>query len=356
MASTRVIEVAPIPNRYARGWHCLGLASDYEAGKPYALKIFGTRLVAFRGDDGEVHILDGYCPHMGADLCRGTVRDGSLVCVFHQWSWGGDGVCDGIPYSKKIPPAARIKSWPTCEENKLLFVWNDPEGKAPSPNLAIPRIDACYSDEWSDWMVRKWTVNINCREVIDNVSDMIHFTGLHGIPMAYFANIFEGHKASQVMLGRSPGQKGGLMTYSTFYGPSYQIANLKGELGGIKLDSIIATCNVPIDLNSFDLSFSMMVRKVPDFSAEQNLEMAKTFVSLTQSGFEQDVDMWRNKTRIDNPLLTDGDGPIYQLHRWYDQFFIDEAEVPREMLERFVIEMNPGSVDPPPPIQHVFEE
>ena len=356
MASIRRIEIKPIPNRYARGWHCLGLASDYDDGKPHSINAFGTHLVGFRGADGKVHILDGYCPHMGADLCRGTIRDNSLVCAFHQWSWGGDGVCNEVPYSKRIPPAARIQSWSTCEENKLLFVWNDPEGKPPRPELAIPRIEACFSDEWSDWMVRKWTVNTNCREVIDNVSDMIHFTPIHGIPIAYFANIFEGHKASQVMLGRSPGQKGGLMTYSTFYGPSYQIAHMKGELGGIKMDSIVATCNVPIDLKSFELSFSMLVRKLPDFSSEQNLEMAKTFVALTQIGFQQDVDMWLNKTRIDNPLLTEGDGPIYQLHRWYDQFFIDEAEVAQEVRERFVVETNPGGVDPPPPVHHVFEE
>jgi len=357
MASAiRVIEAKTIPNRYARGWHSLGLASDFDDGKPHGIDAFGTHLVAFRGDEGKIHILDGYCPHMGADLRRGSVQNDSLVCPFHRWSWGGDGVCNGVAYSNRIPPAARIKSWPTCQENKFLFVWNDPEGKAPSPELAIPRLEQCFSDEWSDWTVRKWTVNGYCRDVIDNVSDVTHFTLIHGIPVAYFANILEGHRASQVLLGRSPGQKGGLLTYSTFYGPAYQIALLQVEMGGIKMDTIIATCYVPIDLNSFELRFGMLVRKLPDFSAEQNLEMAKTYVELTQTGFLQDIEMWLNKTRIDNPLLTEGDGPIYQLHRWYDQFFIDEAAVPAAMRERYVFEMNPGGVDPAPPMHHLFEE
>jgi len=356
MASARVIEARPLPTRYPRGWFCLGLAAEFDDGKPHAIDAFGTRLVAFGDGRGNITILDGYCPHMGADLHRGTIRGGSLVCPFHQWSWGADGVCNAIAYSDRIPPAARTRVWPTCQENKFLFVWNNPEGKGPTPDVAIPPLPQCYSEEWCDWMVRKWRLKAYVRDVIDNVSDITHFTLIHGIPMAFFANIFEGHRASQVLLGRSPGQKGGLLTYSSFYGPSYQIAHMRGELGGIKMESIIATCNVPIDQENFDLSFSMMVRKLPDFSVEQNEEMAKTFVSLTQLGFQQDVDMWLNKTRIDNPLLTEGDGPIYQLHRWYDQFYVDEAEVTSAMRDRFEFQLNVGNVDPKPPVHHLFDE
>jgi hypothetical protein len=33
------------------------------------------------------------------------------------------------------------------------------------------------------------------------------------------------------------------------------------------------------------------------------------------------------KTRIDNPVLTDDDGPVYDLRRWYEQFFVDVADI-----------------------------
>jgi 3-ketosteroid 9alpha-hydroxylase-like protein len=33
------------------------------------------------------------------------------------------------------------------------------------------------------------------------------------------------------------------------------------------------------------------------------------------------------KTRMDNPLLTDDDGPVYHLRRWYEQFFVDVADM-----------------------------
>lgn len=358
MALAHAIEARPIEDRYARGWHCVGLAAEFHDGKPHTLNILGTRLVAYAGEDGEVHVLDAHCPHMGADLSHGKVCGNSVVCPFHHWSWGADGKCNEIPYSKRIPPKARVKAWPICEQNKLLFVWNDPEGNSPSPEVAIPRIDPCFSDDWCDWVIEKWTINTNCRELIDNVSDMQHFPAVHSVPVDYFSNIFQGHKATQIMVGNSEslGSAGGLLTYATYFGPAYQITHMKGEMAGFRIDSILLNCHVPINLNSFELRFGMLVRKVPGLSAEQNGEMANTYIKYTQQGFYQDVAIWDNKVRIDNPLLCDKDGPIYQLREWYQQFYVDAAEVPEEMLKRRVIEMNVGDLKIAPPNHHVFEE
>ena len=41
----RTIDVGRIPDRYARGWHCLGLADSFRDGKPHAIHGFGTKLV-----------------------------------------------------------------------------------------------------------------------------------------------------------------------------------------------------------------------------------------------------------------------------------------------------------------------
>lgn len=353
------IEAKAPPSRYARGWHCLGLAEPYKDGKPHGINIFGTRLVIFAGEDKKLNIVDAYCPHMGADLAIGTVEGNSVVCKFHGWKWGGDGVCNHIPYSSRIPPKARIKSWPTCEENKMLFVWNDPEGRGPTPDVAIPRIEPVFNPaEWSDWSLVQWTIKINCRELIDNIADMAHFVSVHGSDnVVYFANIFEAHKATQVMVGMNSKLGGSdeyLTTIASYYGPAYQITHMFGSMGGYPVESILLNSHTPIDENSFELRFGVLVKKFPGMTQEACDAMVKQYVDLTNKAFGEDVEIWHNKIRIDNPLLCEGDGPVYQNRQWYEQFYMDSATVPTELKGKRITEIDKG-IKQKPELRHAFD-
>jgi 3-ketosteroid 9alpha-monooxygenase subunit A len=350
------IEAQPLVQRYARGWHCLGLASEYKDGKPHTLNIFGRRLAAFADASGSVRIVDGFCPHMGADLSTGRVEGDTLVCPFHGWQWDGDGNCRSIPYCKRVPQKAKIGTWHTFEQNELLFVWHDPEGNPPPESVAIPRIEACYSDEWSDWVVDKMVIGTNCRELVDNISDLAHFGTVHGAPVDYFANLFEGHKATQLLVGRSARLGGDeLIALSTYFGPAYHITEMTGQSGGHPIHSILLNCHVPIDMNSFELRYGVLVKKIPGVSEEQNLEIARAYVAQAQAAFYEDVAIWDSKTRIDNPLLCEGDGPLYQMRDWYGQFYVDAADVRPSSTARKAFEMTVREGGTVPALHHVFE-
>ena len=44
--------------------------------------------------DGHYYALDNCCPHMGAPLVLGEVKDGTIVCDRHLWAFRlSDGVC-----------------------------------------------------------------------------------------------------------------------------------------------------------------------------------------------------------------------------------------------------------------------
>jgi 3-ketosteroid 9alpha-monooxygenase subunit A len=93
----RGIIAGPPPARFARGWHCLGLADRFREPGPHAVEAFGTKLVVFADSRGQLNVLDGYCRHMGGDLTEGTVKGDQVACPFHDWRWGGDGRCSRIP-------------------------------------------------------------------------------------------------------------------------------------------------------------------------------------------------------------------------------------------------------------------
>lgn len=343
----RLIEADAAPTRFARGWHCLGLIKDFSDGKPHAINAFGQKLVVFRSGDGQVNVLDGYCRHMGGDLSQGEVKGNEVACPFHDWRWGGDGRCKLVPYSKRTPKLARTQAWTTLQQDGMLFVWNDPERKPPPPEVAIPRIEGATSDEWTDWHWYTTVVNTNCREIIDNVVDMAHFFYIHGSLPTHFKNIFEGHVATQFMnsagrpdLGAEGPQLLGTTSVASYYGPSFMVDDLTYHYADGDHHTVLINCHYPVDANSFVLQYGIIVRKsepLPDDVAVQTAVALGDFVKL---GFEQDVQIWRHKARIDNPLLVEEDGPVYQLRRWYEQFYVDVADVQPDMVDRFEFELD----------------
>ncbi|SVC80726.1 uncharacterized protein METZ01_LOCUS333580, partial [marine metagenome] len=48
----RRIDQTPAPERFARGWHCLGLSKEF-SNTPKSINAFGTKLVVFRDSKGE---------------------------------------------------------------------------------------------------------------------------------------------------------------------------------------------------------------------------------------------------------------------------------------------------------------
>ncbi len=349
----RVIEAGRPPARFARGWHCLGLAEAFRDGKPHEIEAFGTRLVVFQGeDDGKLHVLNAYCPHMGGNLAHGTVKGDAVACPFHDWRWSGDGRCAGIPYARRVPPRARTRAWTVLERNRQLFVWHDPEGNPPPPEVTVPEIAGVHGPDaglWSDW---KWkTLRVegsNCREIVDNVVDMAHFYYVHYAFPEYFKNVFEGHVATQYMESSPRGDmelgtlsSGRLRSDASYYGPSYMIDHLYSDVGGgLEMEIVLINCHYPIDADSFMLQYGAIVKRLPGMTDAQAAEAAAATAEGATVGFEQDVEIWRNKTRIDNPLLTEEDGPVYQLRRWYEQFYVDVADVKDEMTRRFEFEVD----------------
>jgi 3-ketosteroid 9alpha-monooxygenase subunit A len=352
--AVRMIEAGTAPERFARGWHCLGLVRDFNDGQPHGLEAFGSKLVIWLGASGELHVLDSYCRHMGGDLSQGTVVGENVACPFHSWRWGADGKCQEIPYARRVPPRARTRAWKTLELDGQLFVWHDPEGNPPPDGVTIPAIEGFAEGQWTDWVWDSTVVEgSHCREIIDNMVDMAHFYYIHkGLP-TYFKNVFEGHVCTQYYAGTTHeiaatgapidiGEYEGQQTVSdaTYWGPSYLVDKLWTKYGDMTFETVLITCHYPLSSTSFKLNYGMVMRKMPDWDDATNDMVAGKMLAGIGSGFMEDVKIWKNKTRIDNPLLCEEDGPVYQLRRWYEQFYVDVADIDPESTKRFEFEID----------------
>ena len=352
--TVRHIESKGAPDRFARGWHLLGLTREFDDGKPHGLEAFGTKLVIWKGADGKLNVLDAYCRHMGGDLSTGTVEGDNVACPFHSWRWGGDGKCKEIPYARRIPPRARTNAWLTKELDGQLFVWHDHEGNPPPDDVTIPAIPGYEDGEWTEWVWDKTLVpNSHCREIIDNMVDMAHFYYIHkGLP-TYFKNVFEGHLCTQYYSGTTHEEAAkGLpiavgvaedqqtVSDATYHGPAYLVDKLWTKYGDMTFETILLTTHYPISKSSFMLNYGMVMKKNPEWDDETNNKIAGKLLQGIGSGFYEDVKIWLNKAPIDNPLLCEEDGPVYQLRRWYSQFYVDVADITPEMTQRFEFEID----------------
>jgi 3-ketosteroid 9alpha-monooxygenase subunit A len=218
--------------------------------------------------------------------------------------------------------------------------------------VAIPRIEGAFSPEWSNWTWDSILVDgANCREVIDNVVDMAHFFYIHFAFPTYFKNVFEGHIASQYLRTRSrpdtatgsnyaQGTESALRSEASYYGPSYMIDQLWHDYHGMNLESVLINCHYPVTPNSFMLQWGVIVKKLPGLDNAQAEKFAGKFATFIGLGFQQDVDIWTHKTRVDNPLLCAEDGPVYQLRRWYQQFYADVEDIKPSMVDRYEFEVD----------------
>ncbi|AIY18198.2 3-ketosteroid-9-alpha-hydroxylase KshA [Pimelobacter simplex] len=238
-------------------------------------------------------------------------------------------------------------------QDGMVFVWNDPEGNPPPADVTIPRIPQVDDDRWTDWLWYETVIEgANCREIVDNVVDMAHFFYIHYSFPTYFKNVFEGTSAYQYMNGdgredvrpAKPSTSNpavlGTTSVAAYHGPSFMIDEVTYHYEDLDVDTILINCHYPIDENSFVLQYGIIVEKKDGISDEDAALMAEKTGRFIKYGFEQDVAIWKNKARIDNPLLCEEDGPVYQLRRWYQQFYVDAADVTPEMTDRFEFEID----------------
>lgn len=311
-------------DNYPRGWFVVAFSSDLAVGQTRSLQYFGEKLVAYRGEDGGVHVLDAYCAHMGADLAAGgRVIGNDIECPFHAWRYCGSGECVAIPYAKKIPEKARQRAWRTREMNGLILVHHDPAGR--EPDFEIPVIAEYGTPEWLPWTTKMYRVKTHPREIVENLADRAHFPRVHATEIEDFAFEVKGHTATQRVKGRAILPGGGVDNFSsstTYHGPGYLLMRMSGIF-----DNYMLVAHTPIDKGELDLRLGVSLKLAGDVKKTQAL--VELYMNNLKAGFEDDLRIWENKLYRDTPVLCDGDGPIMQLRRWYRQFYV-ATEEPRE--------------------------
>ncbi len=306
-----------IPN----GWYLLFYSDELPAGEVRPVRAFGEELVAFRTADGRAAVLDAYCPHLGAHLGHGgTVEEDGVRCPFHAWRWGADGECLAVPYAKRIPPNAAIRSYPVLERNGMLFAWYHAEGAGPS--FEIPDIAEWHDDDYSrPWVRSEWTVRTHPQEMAENGIDWPHFATIHGTDMpedrdySFHDHCYRWRVGTEKSVSTLDGLRDALVMHGENWGLGYNWIKQNGHF-----ETVVATGMTPIDGETTRVRMGVIARRSDGDRPIERAEL-EAYVREHSVFAEQDFVIWENKRFRPRPPLCEGDGPIAEFRRWAAQFY-----------------------------------
>lgn len=148
---------------------------DEIAGKPLGRKICGEQMVLFRPQEGEVAALDDFCPHRGAPLSLGFVRDRQIVCGYHGLAADCSGKCASMP-GQRVGGFPKIRRYPAVERYGFVWVW--PGDAALADPAAIHHLEWAENPEWA-YGGGLYHIGCDYRLMIDNLMDLTHETYVH---------------------------------------------------------------------------------------------------------------------------------------------------------------------------------
>lgn len=153
-------------------------AASHELGRALVGRtLLNEPVVLYRKEDGTPVALEDRCSHRNYPLSAGELDGDSIVCGYHGMAFDCSGTCLHVPGQKVVPRGANIRSFPTVERWKFVWIWMGDPAMA-DPDL-VPEI---WRNDHPDWEVvcgDAIPVAGDYRLVADNLLDPSHVSFLH---------------------------------------------------------------------------------------------------------------------------------------------------------------------------------
>ena len=162
-----------IPNQ----WYAVLESTEVKKNRPVGVTRLGEKMVFWRDQAGKVACLADLCPHRGAALSIGEIKNDCVMCPFHGFEYDASGRCTVIPAngrSAPVPKAFQARSFPVREEHNFIYVWyGEPrDSYPPAPFFEDLGEDFSYTCDQDPWPV-------HYSRAIENQLDVFHLAFVH---------------------------------------------------------------------------------------------------------------------------------------------------------------------------------
>jgi 3-ketosteroid 9alpha-monooxygenase subunit A len=338
------LNVVSINERTSRlqGWFQICWSGEIPTDGVRPVRFFGHDLVAYRGADEKLAVLDAHCLHLGAHLgFGGRVEGNDLVCPFHGWAWGPDGYNTAVPGQERPNRAGCLRSWHVDERHGCVFVWHHPGGDSPTWSMPDPFADladpadphgetndpADYYPAHPRGTTRFESVAVSPIVAADNTIDNRHFHYVHGTSLPELL-------------------EPSILTEQTFHARIGFVSPRSGRVGAIlhqfmvglgiiitlqtgAMHQRVMLSTTPVDDAHSDLLLTSWIRRVdgdPDGTSASVLAR----YDAAAAALPQDIVIWSHQRYAERPLLASYEGrPFGEFRTWAKRFIVDE--IPAEV-------------------------
>lgn len=306
---------------YPNGWFKVAFSTDVKGNKIFSATCFGKDVIVFRDDAGKAHVMDAYCPHLGANLAYGgKVCGGTVRCPFHGWTFDTTGKVVEIPGTDKIEKRKGLQTYESVEHDGAIYIWHDRDDRAPFYNIA-ELVQPHDPKEWVGPTYVKRNLNIHIQETIDNLVDKAHLCIIHKTMKS--CTDYQLTELNEHQMDLKFGVTLNFLGFKKF-SPFNTIVTGIGH-SRVRVSSVIefdvVSVPTPVDeeLTAFDLMVYIRRSKIPFVNFFFKHYIRYEVINDTK----EEMEIIHRKNFLHKPDYSAADGPIAKLRNWAKRFYVN---------------------------------
>lgn len=176
-----------------RTWQPVANSCELAPGKVIGVTLLETELVLARFPDGRLLAADAACPHKGARLSAGCIRDQELMCPYHGWRFDAAGACQSIPSLLEPNPdklaLSGLRTYAVKQRYGMIWVKLDPTESKDGRIHELPDIAEFEDPRWTYLPGPPTRFASGWRREVENYLDMTHFAFAHATTLGKAADV-----------------------------------------------------------------------------------------------------------------------------------------------------------------------
>ncbi len=292
---------------YPASWFRIAFSADIAVGDVKIVHFFERDFMICRFGLSELAVINPYNSQMERHLG-------------HRWKIVNNQLC----YLNKVVNKDGLTCYPLQEVYGIVFIYFDMENPL-IPRFSLPDLTILDSTIWPNRSRFRKTIATTVFDIHENAVDRAHFGILHppafSNRQAYFISQIKLTELSDKLLLHSH--------INVAIGPiklRYDVnANYAGAgigivvvEGGLFSHSIVVL-TTPITRKRVDIEYIFQTKKFPFPLLNRLLHAGIKYTVATE--IDKDVSIWEAKRFVEQPILSDFDGPIAKFRKFFSKFY-----------------------------------